>query len=204
MLNIFRRHDWKKPLAEINFVVFDTETTGLDIRRDRILSIGAVRMNNYRIEVNDSLELLIAQVVPFGAQEVAVHGILPGRSRQGMEEQTAVAQFSEFCKGSVLVGHHIAFDIAMVNRALQRAGCPRLTNLAIDTFDLAKRVNPPGAFIKPNDYSLDRLCQLYHLPDSDRHTAAGDAFITALLLMKLLARLQKRGVKNLGDLLRRF
>ncbi len=192
------------PMEAVEFVIFDTETTGLDSRKDKLLSIGAVRLKNQQIEVDDSLDLLVYQPNLRGGREVEVHGILPGRSQQGISERIAIERFVAYAQDSVLVGHHVGFDVAMLNKSIQKITGKRLKNLTIDTLDLAMRVNPPGAFVRSGDYTLDHLCQLYHLPMSDRHTAAGDAFITALLLMKLLARLRKRGVEKLGDLLRRF
>lgn len=191
------------PVEEVAFVIFDTETTGLDIHKDKILSLGAVRLKNNRLNVSDSLDLLIAQEVQKPGKSAEIHGILNAHIQNGLSEREALEQFVTFCKDAVLVGHHVAFDVAMLDQLARKITGRRLKNKTIDTLDLAKRVNPPGAFVRPGDYSLDRLCRLYQLPTSDRHTAAGDAYITALLLMKLLVRLRKRGVLTLGQLLRR-
>jgi len=196
-------HTRRTPLEELTFVVFDTETTGLDVRKSRLLSLGAVRVQQNRFRVEDTLDCTIQQADYQSGTEVEVHGILAKHSRDGMPEAEAIQLFLTFIQDSILVGHHVEFDIGMVNQALKRMGGKRLLNKSVDTVQLAMRVNPPSAFVKPGDYALDKLCQLYNLPLSDRHTAAGDAYITALLLMKLLTRLQKRGIKDLGDLLSR-
>lgn len=193
----------RTPLEDLTFVVFDTETTGLDVRKNHLLSLGAVRVKDQRIEVADTLDCIILQPAHQGGEEIAVHGILPKHSQHGVPEAEAVQHFLEFIEDSILVGHHVDFDIAMINQALKKIAGKRLRNKSVDTVQLAMRVNPPSAFVKPGDYALDKLCQLYNLPLEDRHTAAGDAFITALLLLKLLTRLKKRGVRTLGDLLRK-
>ncbi len=192
----------KTPIEAIEFVVFDTETTGFDLKKDKLLSIGAVRVKNFQLLVADSLDILIAQPIDLQGKSIEIHGILPSQNQKGLSEKEAVERFLRFCKNSVLVGHHVGFDKSMIDQILKRMIGKKLKNKALDTLDLAMRVNPPGSFVKPGDYTLDRLSELYHLPLSDRHTAAGDAYITALLLMKLLVRLRKRGVHTLGDLMR--
>ncbi|HKK78702.1 MAG TPA: hypothetical protein VJ933_03695, partial [Phaeodactylibacter sp.] len=77
----------------------------------------------------------------------------------------------------------------------------KLKNKGVDTAVLARRLANHPQLAKRGAFGLDQLCQDYHIPMSDRHTAAGDAYITAILLMKMLRRLEKRGVRTLGDLL---
>lgn len=193
----------KTPIGEVRFVVFDTETTGLDFRKDYILSIGAVSVQNWQIDLGRRLECYVQRSYRPSREAVAVHGILPGSNlARGIDEIEAVKRFVEYCHGSVLAGHHVGFDIAMVDQALRGLIGRKLANKRIDTAALARRVSGRNDYEQPGAYGLDALCRLYNIPMSDRHTAAGDAFITAVLLMKLLARLKKRGVHTLGDLMR--
>ncbi|MCB9284385.1 MAG: 3'-5' exonuclease [Lewinellaceae bacterium] len=193
------------PLEEVCFVVFDTETTGLNPRIDRILSIGAVRVKGEQIDLNRSFEHILQQTdIPINREAIGIHGIMPGESRTGKEEVEALADFVSFIGNSILVGHHLHFDVSILNEALRRHKAGKLKNPAIDTRQLAVRLEKglvPSDH-KPGQYSLDALCQRYQITTSDRHTAAGDAYITAILLLKLLSRLKKRGVKTLGQLLR--
>ena len=193
----------RTPIEEINFVVFDTETTGLDARKDRILSIGAVKVKNWQIDLGQRLDCYVQQsYTPIG-ETIEVHGILPGvNNENNIDEIEAVQHFVGYCHNSVLVGHHVAFDVSMVNQVLKGMIGQRLANHRLDTAALAARVSEKKEYEQPGTYGLDTLCRKYKISMSDRHTAAGDAFITAVLLMKLLARLKKRGVKTLGGLLR--
>ncbi len=198
-----RSHPMRTPVEAISFVVFDTETTGLNVRQDRLLSIGAVRVQNWQINIADTFECLILQEHMQLGNSPKIHGILGNTlQRMGIEETEAVRQFSHYCQNSVLVGHHIAFDRAMMEKVLRPMTGTRLRNYCIDTIRLAQRLAPPSIGLRPQDFSLDQLCRQYHIEAKDRHTAAGDAYITALLFLKLLARLQKRGVRTLRDLLR--
>ncbi len=193
--------DPRQPVSEVTFVVFDTETTGLDTQQDHILSMGAVKVRNWTVEVSSRLEIFVQQAYQPKGEVVAVHGILPGAHDASFPEPEAVKQFLSYCGSGVLVAHHAAFDITMVNKALGKLGPFRLENKVLDTGTLARRVAQHPQLARPGTYGLDQLCRQYHISPSDRHTAAGDAFITALLLMKLLYRLEKRGVHTLGSLL---
>lgn len=191
----------KTPIAEVSFVVFDTETTGLDVRKDQILSIGAVRVKNGQLSVENRLECYVHQAYRPDSKTIAVHGILPGDRSNRLSKEAALRQFLEYIGGDVLVAHHAAFDIRMVNAALQSAGAGKLQNKVLDTGVLAKRIADHPKLSRSGAFGLDQLCDQYRIPQNDRHTAPGDAFITALLLMKLLYRLKKRGVDTLGPLL---
>ena len=108
-------------------------------------------------------------------------------------------------QNSIIVGHHIGFDFAVLNPAFQEHLGGQLRNQILDTNQLAKRITSP--FYKMEigqgkNFSLDALCKQYGVPIYDRHTASGDALITALLFLKLIGRLEGKGIRHLIDLLR--
>jgi DNA polymerase III subunit epsilon len=187
------------------FVVFDTETTGLDVRHDRILSLGAVAVQRQEIALADTLELMLKVEGRVQTPEtIAVHGIVSWENAQGMEEAEAMEAFLDFLGADVLVAHHLGFDTAMVERAVGRyAPGFKLYNLAIDTAHIAQRLDAPDKphehFI-PTEYSLDALCQRNLLDTHDRHTAWGDAFLTAQLLLMFLHRLDAKNHHQLASM----
>ena len=189
----------KQPTAlkDIRFVVFDTETTGLNIANDRILSIGAVAVKNNVIDIADSFEMYVKQD-KFDASTVEIHGILKEGNIVKVDEEFAVKEFLKFIKNSVLVAHHAAFDIAMMNEALKRVGLPKLKNRSVDTGVIFKMTE----FHKNGNmhYGLDELCKIFTIKQHDRHTASGDAYITALIFLKILSNLSKRRKVLIGDL----
>ncbi|WP_051907851.1 PolC-type DNA polymerase III [Flavimarina sp. Hel_I_48] len=181
------------PLHSLRFVVFDTETTGLDVRNDRMLSIGAIGIEGNVINVRDTYEYYIHQE-KFKAETVPVHGILKQGKQKQISEEDAVKGFLKFIGNSVLVGHHVGFDLAIINYALKRLGAPKLKNKALDTGILYKKtIHQVNILNKDKQYSLDELCADLKIEKADRHKAAGDAFITALAFLKIRGRLDVKG-----------
>jgi DNA polymerase-3 subunit epsilon len=197
--------DRKTPLGEIRFVVLDTETTGLDPSRDRVLEVAAVGVRGSSIDVADGLDLRVRQHLTT-AGGVDVHEITPGEAARGLPEEEVARRLLAFLGGAVLIGHHVAFDVAVLDRLVRRAlGFP-LLNRSYDTVAMAGRVDrrllDPEAVAR-DQLGLEALCARYGVEIEGRHTALGDAFATALLFLKLLARLEERRVRTLGDLLGR-
>lgn len=187
-------------LENQRFVVFDTETTGLQMDTDRILSIGAVVVLNKTIKVADQLECYIIQKT-YKKETVKIHGLLKAGSVNKIKEEEAIILFLKYIKNAVLVAHHADFDIAMINKCLKRMNLPKLKNQIIDTGNVFKKT--PLATDKKHK-SLDQLSQKFNITQHDRHTAAGDAYITALIFVKLLHLMEKKSTDlKLPELLRR-
>ncbi|WP_027137557.1 3'-5' exonuclease [Gaetbulibacter saemankumensis] len=198
-LNCFKN----KPITEIQetrFVAFDTETTGFRIKDDRVLSIGAVSIIGKTINVNDSLELYLQQDV-FRPETVEIHGLLKNDSIDKIQEFEAIKLFLDYIKDSVLIAHHANFDKNMINEMLIRHGLKPLKNKFIDTGVLYKKALHIIYQNNSKPYTLDFLCSELNVPTVDRHTATGDALITALVFLKILSRLDKRKHLNWGYLL---
>lgn len=175
-------------LNTTRFVVFDTETTGLNIKTDRILSIGTIAVKGFQIDVSDHLECYLNQSV-FNTKTVEIHGLLKQGSIVKIEETEAVKAFLNHIENAILVAHHAAFDIAMINQALKRMNLPKLKNKVIDTGQLYKKTKYAK---EEKSHSLDELCNMFKITMHDRHTASGDAYLTSLLFLKLSTLLRKK------------
>uniref|UniRef100_UPI00404B7045 3'-5' exonuclease n=1 Tax=Flavobacterium sp. TaxID=239 RepID=UPI00404B7045 len=171
---------------EKRYVVFDSETTGLNPNKDKILSIGAVAIQNNQIVIDDFMEVFLVQDY-FKADSVPIHGILKEGKEVKISETDAIIKFLEFIKNATLVGHHVAFDVEMINQALNRLDLGKLKNEVMDTDVMYQKLK---YLPQEEHYSLDELCTIYKIRKSDRHTASGDAFITALLFLKLKKKLE--------------
>lgn len=192
------------PINDLTFVVFDTETTGLNPRKDKILSIGAVKVHAQTIAIEQQFGCYVSQE-HINRETIPIHGILQKGKYEKVAQDTAIISFVEYVGDAILVGHNVGFDVAIINQALSHFGNLKLKNKIIDTAPLAIRADghSRNTIINSDDYTLDSLCLQYRISMSDRHTASGDAFITAILLIKLLAKLKARGVHTVGELLKR-
>jgi len=202
-LNTFKTNKNKEEnIANTRFIAFDTETTGFDKKEDRILSIGAVSFIGKTIQVNNSLELYLEQTI-FKAESVKIHGLMKAGLLDKVTELEAIKLFLAYIKNDILIAHHANFDRNMMNEMLLRHGLGRLKNKFIDTGYLYKKSKHIIYQENLKPASLDDLCKELNVPTVDRHTATGDALITALVFLKILGRLDKRKHLNWGYLLER-
>ena len=194
------------PIDRVRFVVLDSETTGFSPVLDRILTIGAVVVQDGEIRLDDSFDALLRVTGDVGP--VDVHGVTPDRSERGYEEGEAIVRFLDYLRDGVIVGHHIGHDVSMLDAALERIGTDvRLLNRTLDTADLTLYLHQDGAFsdVKlPGHITLDTLADLFGVIPHDRHTASGDAFITALVFLRLLKLATRHGRTSLESICREF
>jgi len=176
-----------EPIDAVRFVVLDSETTGLNPATDRLITIGAVAVIGGDIVLEDSFSALLH--VERNTEAVTVHGVTRDEARHGVPEPDAVAAFLGYLRDGVIVGHHIGHDIATIDAACERHWGARLMNRSLDTMDLTLHLERAGAFAgRPpiRRFTLDALCTMFGVIPHDRHTATGDAFITALVFLRLL------------------
>lgn len=196
----------ESPVTQIRFVVLDSETTGFSPVLDRILTIGAVAVQDGEIRLDDSFDALLRVTGDVGP--VDVHGVTPDQTRRGFDEGEAVERFLGYLRDGVLVGHHIGHDVSMLDAALERMGTGvRLINRTLDTADLTLHLAQDGAFgdrALPAHITLDTLADLFGVIPHDRHTASGDAFITALVFLRLLKLAVRFGRTSLGSVVQEF
>jgi DNA polymerase-3 subunit epsilon len=193
------------PIERVRFVVLDSETTGLDPRSDRLITIGAVAVQDGEIVLDDAFAALLK--VEHNTTAVTVHGITRDQSLGGMDEPRAVELFLDYLKDGVIVGHHIGHDIATFDAACERHWGARLLNRSLDTMDLTLHLERDGAFAgRPpiRRFTLDALCEMFGVVPHDRHTAEGDAFITAQVFLRLLRLASKGSRATLGGVCEPF
>tara|TARA_R110002073_G_scaffold72537_1_gene177797 strand:- start:840197 stop:840862 length:666 start_codon:yes stop_codon:yes gene_type:complete len=192
----------KQHIQDSRFVVLDTETTGFDTNVDRVLSIGAIEIYNNQIDIASAFEVYLKQK-HFNSKTVEIHGIIKNERFETLDEKEAIEQFLRYIGNAILVAHHANFDITMLNKILERNGLPKLKNKVLDTVKLYKATRIKSNLIRQGNYSLDEIADTYMLDVSDRHTAAGDAFITAIIFLKttsILSNEKKLSLKQLFKL----
>ena len=180
---------WKTYVSKFDkkssrFVILSTETSGLNPDKDVILSIGSFAIIDNSIVIGDSFETVLLQYKFFHDNGLSNEFLVESKMKK-LGEPDAIKLFIEFLGNSVLVGHHIDFDVEMINAALERLGCGRLKNEALDVDVMHRKLHD----VNDKQFSLDELCTAYNIPKSDRNSSSEDAYKTALLFLKLKSRL---------------
>ena len=180
---------WKTYLSKFDqkskrYVVFTTETSGLNPEKDVILSIGSFAIINNKIHVGDNFESIFLQYKFFHDNGLTNEFILESKMKK-LSEPDAIHAFIDYIGNAVLIGHHIDFDVDMINSALLRLGCGRLKNEALDIDVMHRKL----VDINDKQFSLDELSDIYKLPKNYRNSPSEDAFTIALLFLKLKKRL---------------
>ena len=180
---------WKTYLSKFDkkskrYVVLCTETTGLNPVKDVILSFGSFAVVNNNIIIGDSFETVIAQYKFFHDNGISNEFTVESKMKK-LGEPDAIQTLIEFIGNSILVGHHIDFDVEMINAALERLDCGRLKNEALDIDIMHRKLFD----INNKQFSLDELSDIYKIPKSDRNSSSEDAYKIALLFLKLKSRL---------------
>ncbi len=204
LFNFFKKEDHpfdeSITIENTKFVVLDTETTGFDYENDRILCIGALILQNGIISVQNSFEVYIQQD-HYDKSTAQIHGILKAFVIQRPTESEALQQFLSFLGDSIIIAHHAIFDVTMINKALERNGLPELTNKRLDTAYLYKKtLIKSHLFERKDHYTLDDLADKFDISKKDRHTALGDAYITAIAFLKIVKKLKEKKEVNLNSL----
>lgn len=179
-------------LIDLPVVSLDLETTGLDVRRDRILSIGIVRIQSGHIYTATSLDLLVKPGIPIPERSINVHGITEEVIASAPDLPEVWDQISKFVDGSVIVGHQIGYDLAMLRAEAERHGLPAIDRPALDTMEMY------SALTQDPRRGLDDAADALGVGVFGRHTALGDALVTGEVYLAMLRPLVERGVLTFG------
>ncbi len=185
-----------RKLAEVAYVVFDTETTGLrPAAGDEIISIAGVRVTQGRVLEGESFERLVNPGRPIPKDSIRFHGITDEMVSDKAPIAEELPRFREFAGDAVLVAHNAAFDMKFIKLRESECGV-EFDNPVIDTLLLSLLVDGPD-----EDHTLDGICDRLGVRIVDRHSALGDAMATAHVLVHLLERLAARGIHTFNDVM---
>jgi DNA polymerase-3 subunit epsilon len=184
------------PLRQLTYVVFDTETTGLEPQGDdEIVSIGGVRIVNARVLTGEIFNRLVHPGRRIPPASTRVHGISDDHVANAPGLDVVVPDFHAYVGDAVLVAHNAAFDMSFLSKHQRRLGVT-FNQPVLDTVLLAAHV-----FGADERLTLDALVERFEiaLPERERHTALGDARATAFVFLRLIALLEAEGTRTLGD-----
>jgi DNA polymerase-3 subunit epsilon len=182
-----------EPPQRAGVVSFDCETTGLDAKKDDIITLSAIRVIGDQMLTSEALHLTLRPSQAIAASAIQVHGLRNCDVQEGLSPQEAMTQFLQFIGSSPLLGYYLEFDIALVNRILK----PWLgIHLPNERIELSARYYDYriGRIPQHNiDLRFDAIRQHLNLPDLGAHDAFSDALMVAMAYLALEARRGNRG-----------
>lgn len=181
-------------LNQQRMVVLDLETSGLDTRRDQVLSIGAVVINQGAIELGEQFECVLQRDDVKVNASILIHGLRPLDIAEGLEPSEALLSFMEFLGDSPVLAFHAGFDQRMLSRALKQTLGIRLRHNFLDVAEMAPLLCSANA---PRQGSLDAWAQQFGLQVHQRHHASADAMVTAELALIMFSKARQQRLDNL-------
>lgn len=183
------------PLSVQRFVILDTETTGFDVDSDEVISVGAVVIEGGRLRHDQCFDRLVNPFRPIPPEVTGLTGITPEMVASQPGIFPVLKDFFPYLGNSVIIGHSISFDLAFLNHKLQAYCRTQLVNPALDTWAISRALYP-----ELPSHSLDHLLEHHGIEPHWRHTALGDALLTAQLFLSLLSILKRRRIDSLRAL----
>jgi DNA polymerase-3 subunit epsilon len=184
----------ERRLSDLSYTVFDTETTGLDpAAGDQIIQIGAARLVNGKLLRQEAFEQLVDPQRDLPAAGIAIHGIQPEMVRGQPTIDRVLPAFHAYARDTVLVAHNAAFDMRFLQLAEGRSGVV-FDQPVLDTLLLSALVHP-----NQESHRLEAIAERFGVTVIGRHTALGDAIVTAEVFLKLIPLLAAMGIHTLGQ-----
>lgn len=202
----FKALDQFQTVENYEFVVFDTELTGMHERQDEIISIGAVRIRGLQIIIGETFSALVKPEKPLPKDSTLIHRLTPQQLVDAPPLAEVLPKFIDYCGKALFVGHFVDLDAAFLNRACKRFYGSTLSNPCVDTLRLAQihmeRFGAPyrDKIDGSHSYNLSELTRQYGLPAFTPHDALQDALQTAYLFIFLIKKFQKEGYRTLREI----
>jgi DNA polymerase III subunit epsilon len=194
-----------QPWRSARYCAVDLETTGLDLKRDEIISFGSVGIDGGRVIARNSIYRLVAGAAHIPPEAIAVHALRPADLADAPPWEESAELLLQALTGRVLVAHAAWVERAFLNRAFRTLGVPA-PRIVVDTAALARRAGLAGVGA-PGEPSLELLARKLGLPVHEPHHALGDALTTAQVFLALATRLDGSEPQTVGTLVsasRRF
>ncbi len=167
------------------YIVYDTETTGLNVKEAEILSIGAVKIKGNKILTSQTFEIYLKNSKEISTESIEIHGIRPCDLDDAKDSEEAIKSFLNFIGSRTLIGYFLEFDVAMINKYTKDILGIQLPNKMIEVseiyYDLQIGRIPQGNV----DLRFDTMLKKYDVPNMGVHNAVNDAIMTAMIYLKL-------------------
>lgn len=200
--------DQNRSLEDYTYTVVDTELTGLNAYRDQIVSIGAVRIQGLTIVPGQSFSRLVRPSIPLPKVSTLIHRITPEAIAGAPPLAEVLPSFIDFCRGTLIIGHHVGLDMSFINKACRRLYGQPLRNPCLDTMRMAmlwREQRNPSHYERYNlniSYVLEDLAEEFGLPAFTAHDALQDALQTAYLFVLMARKIGSDRILTLRELFR--
>ena len=167
------------------YIVYDTETTGLNVKEAEILSIGAVKIKNNKILTSQTFEIYLKNAKEISTKSIEIHGIRPCDLENAKDSEEAIKAFLHFIGSRTLIGYFLEFDVAMINKYTKDLLGITLPNKMLEVSEIYydKHI---GAIPQGNvDLRFDTILKKHNVPNMGVHNAVNDAIMTAMIYLKL-------------------
>lgn len=178
-------------------VVVDLETSGLNTLRDKVLSIGAVVIEQGMVDMGTQYECTLYRANHKVTESILIHGIAPSEVALGMAPQDALLDFMEFAGECVFLAFHAGFDQRMLAKSLRQDLGYRLQHKFLDVAEMAPMLCPDAEVGRGG---LDDWQSYFALSNTERHNAAADALATAEIMLILMSKARAQGIHQLDQL----
>ena len=183
----------------MRYVVVDVETSGLDMKKDRLISIGAVALTDGKMDFSDAFQVVVRQDRISTHENILIHGIGGSAQSEGVDPAEALLLFLQYIGKAPLVAYHAFFDQSMIDKALVEYLGIKLEQSWID---LAWVLPDFFQFRADGRVPLDDWLQLFEIENILRHNAVSDAYATAKLMQVAIAAGNKKGADSPASFLK--
>lgn len=181
-------------LSVMPAVSLDTETTGLDVAKDRVVEMAAVRIAPADTEREREFQTFVAPGIPIPAASRLVHGIADEDVAGAPQFAEAMCSLAEWVGPSVVIGFAIGFDLAVLKAEHERHGLQWNPPRSLDVRHLLEVLSPPLGGL-----SLEAAAARFSIPVENRHRALPDAQLAAAVFMHIVPLLRERGIRTLAQ-----
>lgn len=193
-------------INDCRYVVIDTELTGLNYKKDAIVSIGGIKMTGKRIELGKTFYAVVNPRVDLTKESVVIHSITPSEAKDMPAIDSVIVEFLDFCEDAIIVGHFLSLDMKFINKELKNILKPSIINPMLDTWVIYNWMETQ--YFKTIGYDeiltgekdLFFLAKKFNINVSKSHNALIDAFVTAQLFQRFLIQLQGMGIMTFQKL----
>lgn len=193
-------------INDCRYVVIDTELTGLNYKKDAIVSLGGIKMTGKRIELGKTFYATVNPRTDLTKESVVIHSITPSEVKDRPAIDSVIIEFLDFCGDAIIVGHFLSLDMKFINREVEHVLNRTIENPLLDTWFIYDWIEKQ--YLKTIGYDeilsgekdLLSLTKKYNIEVSESHNALIDAFVTAQLFQRFLIQLQGMGRITIKEL----